>query len=320
MSVDDIFDVTKHAIDDAASVVEEKAKDVVDGAVEIVGAAKDEIIETVDQNGDSNIDIQDVIILALKTPGVGIHRDSFLSKELKSKYSDEIVAKAIESTPLKAGISREDVDKIVDQVIKYERYCVSGISTALGMPGGVAMTATIPADIAQYYGYMLRAAQKMLYLYGFQDIEIGDEGPQFDSETMNTLILCMGVMYGVAGANKAIQAMAKALARGVEKQLINKALTKGTIYPIVKQVSKWFGVKMTKEVFAGFFKKAIPVIGGVIGGGITFLTFEPCCKKLQHTLRDTILSNPDYKEDPELETIEIIEEDTFNTISSPADN
>jgi len=40
---------------------------------------------------------------------------------------------------------------------------------------------------------------------------------------------------------------------------------------------KWFGVKMTKEVFAGFFKKAIPVVGGVIGGGITFLAFKPCC-------------------------------------------
>lgn len=63
--------------------------------------------------------------------------------------------------------------------------------------------------------------------------------------------------------------MAKALSIGVERKLINTALTKGTIYPIVKNVAKWFGIKMTKEVFAGFFKKAIPVIGGIIGGGIT---------------------------------------------------
>jgi len=38
-------------------------------------------------------------------------------------------------------------------------YCVSGISTALSMPGGIVMAATIPADIVQYYGYWLRAAQ-----------------------------------------------------------------------------------------------------------------------------------------------------------------
>ena len=202
---------------------------------------------------------------------------------------------AIKYNPMHANISQEDIEKIVDEVIQYERMCVSGISTALGMPGGVSMVATIPADIAQYYGYMLRATQKLLYLYGFPEIELKEKEQTFDTETMNTLIVCMGVMYGVAGANNALKAMAKALGTGVEKQLINKALTKGTIYPIVKSVSKWFGVKMTKEVFAGFFKKAIPVIGGVVGGGITYASFKPCCDRLRKTLKDTMLSNPDYK-------------------------
>ena len=59
-------------------------------------------------------------------------------------------------------------------------------------------------------------------------------------------------------------------------------------------MAKWFGVKMTKQVFAGFFKKAIPVVGGVIGGGITFATFKPCCDKLKSTLQNTMLSNPNY--------------------------
>ena len=117
---------------------------------------------------------------------------------------------------------------------------------------------------------------------------------KFDSETMNLLIICLGVMYGVQGTNTALKAMATALGKGVEKKLMNAALTKGTIYPIVKSVSKWFGVNMTKQVFAGFFKKAIPVVGGVIGGGITYLSFKPCCDKLKDSLRDTLLSNPEY--------------------------
>ena len=49
------------------------------------------------------------------------------------------------------------------KLFSYERICVSGISAALGMPSGVAMAATIPADIAQYYGYMLRTTQKLMY-------------------------------------------------------------------------------------------------------------------------------------------------------------
>ena len=71
-------------------------------------------------------------------------------------------------------------------------------------------------------------------------------------------------------------------------------MTKGTIYPIVKAVAKWFGVRMTKQVFAGFFKKSIPVVGGVIGAGLTFVSFSPCCCLLKDVLSDTMLSNPNY--------------------------
>ena len=194
---------------------------------------------------------------------------------------------------------QEEVNFIADNVIQFERTCVTGISAALGTPGGAAMAATIPADIIQYYGYMLRTAQKLMYLYGFPEINTNEKGQNFDSETLNILIVCLGVMYGVAGANNAIKAMAKALACGVEKKLIHAALTKGTIYPIVRSVAKWFGVKMTKEVFAGFFKKAIPVVGGVVGGGITYMTFKPCCDKLKTSLQDTLLSNPNHKETKE---------------------
>jgi hypothetical protein len=96
--------------------------------------------------------------------------------------------------------------------------------------------------------------------------------------------------------------MAKALAIGVEKKLLNTALTKGAFYPFVKAVMKWFGVRLTKATFAGFFKKAIPMVGGVVGGGLTFLTFKPCCMRLRDVLSDTMLSNPDH--------ISSVEEDT----------
>lgn len=262
---------------------------------EVVSKSKEKVVTAIDVNGDGNIDIEDVIILGLRTPGIGINRNDFLTKEFSKKYSKEIIEQALATTPTNAGISLEDINRIADNVIIFERNCVTGISTALGTPGGLAMAATIPADIIQYYGYMLRTAQKLMYLYGFPEIDVNEKGQTFDTETLNLLIICLGVMYGVAGANNAIKVMAKALATGVEKKLINAALTKGTIYPIVKNVAKWFGVKMTKEVFAGFFKKAIPVIGGVVGGGLTFVTFKPCCDKLKKSLQDTLLSNPNHK-------------------------
>lgn len=300
----------------AADGVSKTASAVAGKTKEVAVKSQQAVLGAIDQNGNGEIDIEDVIVMGLKVPGIRIDRANFLQKELHTKFPQEVIDDAIEYNPLHANIPSEVIDHIADEVIKYERNCVSGISTALGMPGGVAMVATIPADIAQYYGYMLRATQKLMYLYGFPAIDVEEKGQTFDSETMNTLIICMGVMYGAAGANNALKAMAKALASGVEKQLLKKALTKGTIYPIVKSVAKWFSIKMTKEVFAGFFKKAIPVVGGVIGGGITYFSFKPCCDKLKASLQNTMLSNPDYspeKEDDDLiiidAEVEVVEDD-----------
>lgn len=209
-------------------------------------------------------------------------------------YPPEVIESAIIHNPAYAQIPTCKIDKIADEVIKFERNCVSGISAALGAPGGVAMVATISSDLVQYYGYMLRATQKLMYLYGFPEIDTTEKEHKFDSETMNLLIICLGVMYDVQGTNTALKVMAAALGKGVEKKLMNAALTKGTIYPIVKSVSKWFGVNITKQVFADFFKKTIPVVEGIISGGITYLSFKPCCDKLKESLRDTLLSNPKY--------------------------
>ena len=309
-----ISEKTAGVVKKTGGVVADKSTAVIKQTTDSVVKSKEAIFNAIDQNGDGQVGIDDVIIMGLKVPGIRINREAFLRKELFKKFSQEVINEVIESNPMRAGIPQDEIEKIVDEVIKYERICVSGISAALSAPGGVVMAATIPADIAQYYGYMLRATQKMLYLYGFPEIDLEDEGQFIDTETMNMLIVCMGVMYGVAGANNALKSIAKALGTGVEKQLMKKALTKGTIYPIVKSVSKWFGVRMTKEVFAGFFKKAIPVVGGVIGGGLTFASFKPCCDKLRKVLQDTMLSNPNYNlnvlEDEIIEIdAEIIEEE-----------
>lgn len=272
----------------------DKAKGAATKTKEAVVVSQQAIINALDQDGNGEIDSVDIILMALKVPGVKINRADFLEKEFFKNHPQEVINTAIAKTPALAGISSEEIDKIADEVIKFERNAVSGISVALGLPGGAAMAATIPADIAQYYGYMLRAAQKLLYLYGFPELDTSEEAIKLDSETINCLTICLGIMYGVANANNAIKAMAKALAVGVEKKLMKAALTKGAIYPIVKSVAKWFSVSMTKEIFAGFFKKAIPVVGGVIGGGLTYATFKPCCYRLKDVLCDTMLSNPEH--------------------------
>lgn len=268
-----------------------EVKKAVSKGKDIVFDSKDKVFDALDINKDGRVDTEDIIILGLRMPGVHIDREEFLRKQFMKNYSNDVIQDAVKFNPAHAGITVEEIDNIADQVIQYERNCVSGISLALGAPGGVAMVATLPTDIAQYYGYMLRAIQKLLYLYGFPEINV-ENGVNIDDETMNLITLCLGVMYGVEGSVASIKILSNALGKGVEKKLLQEALTKGTFYPIVKKISRWFSVCMTKQVFAGFFRKAIPVVGGVVGGGITYLSFKPCCEKLKKSLQDTALCNP----------------------------
>lgn len=260
-----------------------------------VEKAKLAAINAIDENGNGKIDLEDVIIKGLKTPGIKINRAEFLQKTLKKRFPQETIDAAIAESPMRANIAQAEINKMANEAINFERTCVSGISAALSAPGGVAMVATVPADLMQYYAYLLRMAQKLLYLYGFPQIDTEETGEKFDDGTMNTLILCFGVMYGVAGANKALLTVAKALGAGLSKKFMQTAVTKGTIYPVLKAILKCFNVKLTKQLASKAINHSLPVIGGVIGGGITFFSFKSCGEKLKKTLRDTYLSNPDYQ-------------------------
>lgn len=257
--------------------------------------AKLAAINAIDENGNGKIDLEDVIIKGLKTPGIKINRAEFLAKTLKKRFPQETIDAAIAESPMRANIAQTEIDKMANEAINFERTCVSGISAALSAPGGVAMVATVPADLMQYYAYLLRMAQKLLYLYGFPQIDTEETGEKFDDGTMNTLILCFGVMYGVAGANKALLTVARALGAGLSKKFMQTAVTKGTIYPVLRAILKCFNVKLTKQLASKAINHSLPVIGGVIGGGITFFSFKSCGEKLKKTLRDTYLSNPDYQ-------------------------
>lgn len=285
--------VAKDAIKDVSNKTGVVSSELVEKTKQTYDVAQKKVIETLDQNGDGKVEIEDIIILGLKTPGVRVDRDNFLRTELNKYCTKDVIEDAVLYNPAHAKIDKKLIDKIADDVIQYERVCVSGISAVLGSTGAVSSVVTVPTDIAQYYGYMLRAIQKLLYLYGFPKIDVEEKGQMFDHETINTMILCLGVMYGVSGARGALVSMATALGKGVKKKLMAASLTKGTLYPIIKAIASWFNVKLTKEVFSSFFEKSLPVVGGVIGGGLTYLSFKPCCDKLKDVLEDTILSNPD---------------------------
>lgn len=235
-----------------------------------------------------------VIGAALSMPGVKVDRDDFLKKELKNYCSPEQLNLAISNRPIN-GVSKEIIDRIANACINSHTTKVTTISAVAGIPGGFAMAGTIPADMTQYYWHVFVLAQKLAYLYGFPDLR--DENGNLTDTASDMLTLFVGVMMGASAANQAIKGLAKEFAKQVVKRLPQKALTKTMYYPIIKQIAKWIGVKLTKDTFAKGLGKVIPILGGVISGGLTLATFRPSAKRLQHKLQEEMfVINENYQE------------------------
>ena len=111
---------------------------------------------------------------------------------------------------------------------------------------------------------------------------------------MNSLMVFIGVIFGVQGASTTLNKVANSLALNVAKKLPQKALTKGVIYPIVKKVAAAIGVRMTKQIFADTIASAIPVIGSAVSGGLTYAMFKPRSMKLRSNLMSYNLCDPDF--------------------------
>lgn len=227
-----------------------------------------------------------VLTTAMQLPGVKVNRDSFLKKELTIYCTDMQLAELLEKGTV-GVIPIEILDKIASESISYHVKLVTASSTALGIPGGFAMVGTIPSDLAQYYYHVFALAQKLAYIYGYPDL--CDENGNFTEDAAEMLTIFVGVMGGVAAANKVIQEIAEQVQKEVLRRLPRYALTKGVLYPLIKQIAKWVGINLTKQSFSRGVSKLVPIIGGVVSGGLTYVTFKPQSKKLKEQLRGKML-------------------------------
>lgn len=93
---------------------------------------------------------------------------------------------------------------------------------------------------------------------------------------------------GVNGAGALLRSGGVTVAKQVMKIVNRKTLTKTLWYPILEKVLKIFGVNLTKGGLAKGMGKVIPILGGVLSGGLTFATMKPMGERLQKELSKLI--------------------------------
>ena len=231
---------------------------------------------------EKELALETIISSAVQIPGVKVNRSKFLSETFAAE--DAEIQDILDLGPIEAQFPQDRLSVLAHKLILTRSSQSSLASFVAGIPGGFAMAATIPADVLQFFGMALRLAQELSYLYGAQDLW---QDKQIDDEKVkNQLLLYCGVMFGVSGAVSGVRVLTTQIAKTALKRLPQKALTKTFWYPIIKQIGKSIGIKVTKSTVAQGFSKAIPVIGGVISGGLNFASMMPMANRL-HVVLDS---------------------------------
>lgn len=259
------------------------------------------------ENPEKELALESIITSAVQIPGVKVNRKKFLSEIFADEKNP--IQEILDFGPVEANVSQEKLASLAKTLIWKRTSQSSLASFATGIPGGLAMAATIPADVLQFFGMSLRLAQELSYLYGASDL--WQDGQIDDEKVKNQLLLYCGVMFGVSGAVAGVRVLSTQIAKTTLKKLPQKVLTKTFWYPMVKQIGKVIGIKVTKSSVAKGVSKVVPVIGGVVSGGLNFASMMPMANKLQVALDSATFgyTEEDFQQDlNEIEHISV--EDT----------
>ena len=94
-------------------------------------------------------------------------------------------------------------------------------------------------------------------------------------------------MLGVGGAAQSLTAFARVAAKtAYQNHATKRALMSITWYPVVKHSLRLIGINITKSTAAKGFSKIVPVIGGFVSSGLTFMALQSQSALLKEHLRE----------------------------------
>ncbi len=226
----------------------------------------------------------EVIAQAIRLPGTGVDRERYLAQAVGAKHSPAVVEAAIATTPASAGLTARQIEEIAKRSLGKDGRRTTALSFAAGLPGGVAGAITIPADLVQFYGYLIRAIQKLSYLYGWRDL-VHVDAEQTDVATASALVIFLGVMAGVKEADDAFARLARLRASGAGDTRLRTALAARAMQEEVDAISLELTKRMARRLTGQVAGKAIPVVGGIVSGVITGSGFDEMARRLLRQLK-----------------------------------
>lgn len=219
-------------------------------------------------------------------PIIRVDREAFL----KSQFGSSAQLDRILSDGPQAVFSPESLRRRADRIIAESTGKTAAVSFVSGLPSNpVTMVAAGGADVVQYFGFALNLAQQLAYLFGEDDL-FADGQTDMPESSKIRVIAYLGAMLGAAGAAQLISKTSVKVGANLGKKIAAQALTKTAWYPLLKKVGALVGQNITKKTVEKTVAKAVPILGGVVSGALTFVTFQPMGARLADVLRENLES------------------------------
>ncbi len=251
--------------------------EVADIASETASELRDAVDVTVQEARNTLPSVEDLLVQASNLPGVRVERAEFLRSALH-KYPDDVIHKALVWTPVHAGIPLPKLWRMAGKALGKEARRTTLVSVAAGLPGAAAAAATIPADLIQLYGHLLRAIQMLSYLYGWRDACCLPEG-DMDAAAKRVLVLFLGVM---AGDQRSDEELVRLSAYRDADGVREAACTRDVADAVARRLEERMAHRMTGQVVG----KSIPLAGAVISGTMQYGGFSDMWKRLRQKLAE----------------------------------
>ena len=209
------------------------------------------------------IEVDDILERVFHLPGIQVDRDELLTKVFRKGHLKQLDT-ILEQGPVRAGVPREEILRNARERLRDATLKSSAASFVTGLPGGLALAAALPADVMQNLIFSIRTAQEISYLYGQESFWKGEVG--FKNEaSRNKLLAYMAVMFTVAGADQLVRVTSEPVGK-----MLGAKIAESTLQTMMERMAKMFGIKLSAQATSKTVSKVVPVLGGVLSGGLTF--------------------------------------------------
>lgn len=230
-----------------------------------------------------------VLRWGLKLPFSKVDRERYLRRVFSKHVADEAQMTVLLVERPSAVLSDCLIEEVVRKEIHRHALWVTLVSLVCAIPpDGWLMWVLILVDFVQFQVFVFIILQKMLYIYGCKELHVQDSLKEERSLDVMMLMISV-VMIGKSQVRRLAKSAFGLAVKQVIQRFAARLMTRLVVLNFLRQMAKWFGIVLTKEMVIAGLSMIVPLICALISGLISLWLFMPMVKKLHRHLRE--LSN-----------------------------